>query len=59
MLELKAAKYNEKIENEVNDEDEEFENDIIELNVSGSTAGFTVKLDLLRSVKGSILEQMF
>ena len=53
------TKYNEKIENEVNSEDEEFENDIVELNVSGSTSGFAVKLDLLRSVKDSILEQMF
>ena len=53
------TKYNEKIENEVNSEDEEFENDIVELNVSGSTSSFAVKLDLLRSVKDSILEQMF
>ena len=59
ILELKVTKYNEKIENEVNSEDEEFENDIVELNVSGSTSGFAVKLDLLRSVKDSILEQMF
>ena len=56
MLELKVTKYNEKIENEVNSEDEEFDNEFIELNVSGSTDGFTVKIELLRQVKNSILE---
>ena len=53
------TKYNEKIENEVNSEDDEFDNDYIELNVSGATNGFTVKIELLRSVKDSILELMF